>query len=279
MVLKRHSRFGLHSPFQAGPAVTRWLMQRGVNENCSSPSKRQIASKDRSQHGVTIEACCKAVDIVLFWRAMHCIFLWLCLIWSSFPLTALGSARHLKFIHAITPSPFSCCTTVHQWPFLSASNSLLTFCQQARWGKKHKTKTPKPKPANTGPQDMRQFEIIPSAVIPKNGPANKSGVHQHTWFSLHTVWSHCEGGKCTWFSRSLYFSTIPCVLGGFPAQRMRQYCRGVIRSKKITSYLFSNTTDCYRNTLGMPQHRFLWTQRVMNFYRKKPFGRRVSRQS
>lgn len=135
-------------------AATWWLTQGGVNGNCSRPTKRQTASKDRSHRGALIEVCCRAVDTVLFGRATHCIFLWLCIIWNPLPLTALGSARHLELTHAITLSPFSCCITVYQCPFFSASISLLTFCHQAHRRKnakqKRKTKTLKTKPTNTG---------------------------------------------------------------------------------------------------------------------------------
>lgn len=122
------------------------------------------------------------------------------------------------------------------------------------------------------------LKLFPVQQFPNLYQQNKSGGHQHSLFSLHATRSHCEGGKCIWFSGTLCFRTTPCVLGAFPAVRMRQYCRGVVKNKKITTCLSSNTTECYRNTWRMSQHRFLWTQRVLNFLQKS-FGRRVTGQS
>lgn len=146
VALKWPSRFGLHSPSQAGMLFL-------CSDTVTSAERRQwkLLMTDHKVNGqqgqVTPWGCnwglFKAVDTVLLWRVMHFVFLWLCIIWNPFPWTALGSARRLEFIPAIPPSPFSYCITVHQWPFFSASISLLTFCQLAHWGKKPQNKNPK----------------------------------------------------------------------------------------------------------------------------------------
>lgn len=130
-------------------AATWWLTQGGVNGNCSRPTKRQTASKDRSHRGALIEVCCRAVDTInQKGSALH------------FPLTLY----HLK------PATIDCsglCQASGVYPcHYSLSFLLLYHCASmtifqcfhffahflpaSTLEKKCKTKTLKTKPTNTG---------------------------------------------------------------------------------------------------------------------------------
>lgn len=97
------------------------------------------------------EISCKVVEIVLFFphtvsEGQSTAFSFAFVdIWNLLPLSFLSSAGHLEFIHAITPSSFSCCITVCQWPLFSALPflCLLSSAGKLRGKKTHRnTKNP-----------------------------------------------------------------------------------------------------------------------------------------
>lgn len=222
------------------------------------------------------EISCKVVEIVLFFPPTvsegqsTAFWFFFVAIWNLLPLTFLSSAGHLEFIHAITPSSFSCCITVCQWPLFSALPFLCSLSSAGKLREKKPHRNTKSPPCWGSRHE----------VLCNYSHCSNSQTHTSKWavnctdtlgFSLHMTWSHSEdGGKCTQFSSSLYFGLISCVLGRIPSREDEaQYCKGTLKSKKIAFYLSSNTIEYYRNTLRVSWHGLLWTQSVLNFLQKE----------
>lgn len=173
------------------------------------------------------EISCKVVEIVLFFPPTvsegqsTAFWFFFVAIWNLLPLTFLSSAGHLEFIHAITPSSFSCCITVCQWPLFSA---LPFLCSLSSAGKlREKNPTEIQNPHHAGVQDMKYFAIIPTAVIPKHIPANEQWTalthlvfpftwHDHTVKTVVNAHSFLVVFTLVWFH--VYW-------GEFPAEKMR----------------------------------------------------------